>query len=104
MCALKYLHEMNITHTDICSHNVLVSSFSPYRVKLFDFSSSVSLSSKDQTKIIWRGRTRWQPPEVLRWRNGELTKIDYPFKVVIQNFQSFQNKTFYISRILIVLD
>jgi len=86
--ALLFLHNNGICHADLRSSNLLVTNFSPYKVKLFDFSSSRLLNDPEINEGDWLGDLRWQPPEVCTRRTNKMLQspIEYPLKVDVYSF------------------
>ena len=56
----------------------------PYKVKIFDFASSIVLNDPSFLDVELNGDIRWQPPEICKHRNGEAAPIDYLKVVCIQ--------------------
>jgi len=83
---MNYLHGNGIVHCDLRCANCLVASFYPYKVKIFDFSSSKMINDFDINQGIWSGDIHFQPPEVCKRVIERVIRIDYPMKVDLFSF------------------
>ena len=66
-----------------------VTSFSPYKIKIFDFATSHMMSDTNIHTNVWRGNIRWQPPEVCQQLFNETHLIEHPTKIDIYSFGMF---------------
>ncbi|CAK7270171.1 Protein kinase protein rad53 [Sporothrix epigloea] len=70
--ALSYLHHKNITHRDVKPDNILISSLSPFTVKLTDFGLSKMVDNEQTFLQTFCGTLLYCAPEVY----GEYTEFD----------------------------
>ncbi|CAK7270193.1 Protein kinase protein rad53 [Sporothrix epigloea] len=70
--ALSYLHHKNITHRDVKPDNILISSLSPFSVKLTDFGLSKMVDNEQTFLQTFCGTLLYCAPEVY----GEYTEFD----------------------------
>ncbi|XP_066492392.1 serine/threonine-protein kinase ULK3 [Tiliqua scincoides] len=63
-CALKFLHEKNISHLDLKPQNILLSSLDKPLLKLADFGFAQHMSPRDEKHVL-RGSPLYMAPEMV---------------------------------------
>ncbi|XP_026565621.1 serine/threonine-protein kinase ULK3 [Pseudonaja textilis] len=63
-CALKFLHEKNISHLDLKPQNILLSSLEKPHLKLADFGFAQHMSPRDEKHVL-RGSPLYMAPEMV---------------------------------------
>jgi serine/threonine protein kinase len=84
---VSYLHQIGIIHGDLRPKNLLVSTLSPFHIKIFDFEKSHSLAPINYlSECEWHGDIRYQSPEICKKCLDRSFTIEYPKKVDVYNF------------------
>ncbi|XP_062998839.1 serine/threonine-protein kinase ULK3 [Elgaria multicarinata webbii] len=63
-CALKFLHDKNISHLDLKPQNILLSSLDKPHLKLADFGFAQHMSPRDEKHVL-RGSPLYMAPEMV---------------------------------------
>ncbi|XP_013926400.1 PREDICTED: serine/threonine-protein kinase ULK3 [Thamnophis sirtalis] len=63
-CALKFLHDKNISHLDLKPQNILLSSLEKPHLKLADFGFAQHMSPRDEKHVL-RGSPLYMAPEMV---------------------------------------
>ncbi|XP_063170176.1 serine/threonine-protein kinase ULK3 isoform X2 [Candoia aspera] len=63
-CALKFLHDKNISHLDLKPQNILLTSFEKPHLKLADFGFAQHMSPRDEKHVL-RGSPLYMAPEMV---------------------------------------